>query len=188
MSGDDLAALLYRLTLALRQNSPPPSGGGTSHATPPSTPAPTPSRAPRKDRQPSTRPGSLMTRADDDVRLLLGRDASVSAARSVFHRGRCDSAGTAELGYCNSRKAIAAERRASLSPAGDCESGGPEWEFGAAAVDAPVLCLCTTMGLDGLTARLLVVRSESACDAFGARPGRRRSTCSGTRITRRLRR
>jgi hypothetical protein len=30
----------------------------------------------------------------------------------------------------------------------------------AAGVGAPMLCLCTTLGQDGLTARLLVVRSE----------------------------
>src|SRR4051794_39846311 len=35
-----------------------------------------------------------------------------------------------------------------------------EWECGAARVGAPMLCLCTTVGQDGLTARLLVVRSE----------------------------
>jgi hypothetical protein len=29
----------------------------------------------------------------------------------------------------------------------------------AAGVGAPMLCLCTTLGQDGLTARLLVVRS-----------------------------
>ena len=38
----------------------------------------------------------------------------------------------------------------------------PEWEYGAAGVGAPMLCLCTTLGQDGLTARLLVVQSESA--------------------------
>src|SRR4051794_15148572 len=36
----------------------------------------------------------------------------------------------------------------------------PEWECGAAGVGAPMLCLCTTLGQDGLTARLLVVRGE----------------------------
>ena len=41
----------------------------------------------------------------------------------------------------------------------------PEWECGAAGVGAPMLCLCTTLGQDGLTARLLVVRLGTvACD------------------------
>jgi hypothetical protein len=37
----------------------------------------------------------------------------------------------------------------------------PEWECGAAGVGAPMLCLCTTLGQDGLTARLLVFRGDS---------------------------
>jgi hypothetical protein len=41
----------------------------------------------------------------------------------------------------------------------------PEWECGAAGVGAPMLCLCTTLGQDGLTARLLVVPSESLLGA-----------------------
>ena len=32
----------------------------------------------------------------------------------------------------------------------------PEWECGAAGVGAPMLCLCTTLGQDGLIALLLV--------------------------------
>src|SRR5512133_3231755 len=44
----------------------------------------------------------------------------------------------------------------------------PEWECGAAGVGAPMLCLCTTLGQDGLIARLLVVRCDSDALRSGA--------------------
>src|SRR3954452_6583389 len=53
----------------------------------------------------------------------------------------------------------AAAPRTQPLPPGDCESGGLVG-MRAAGVGAPMLCLCTTLGQDGLTARLLVVRGE----------------------------
>ena len=43
----------------------------------------------------------------------------------------------------------------------------PEWECGAARVGAPMLCLCTTPGQDGLTARRLVVRASAWPERLG---------------------
>src|SRR4051812_26569931 len=51
-----------------------------------------------------------------------------------------------------------------MLPAGESASGGRDGER-ARLVRAPMLCLCTTLGEDGLTARLLVVLSGSALGA-----------------------
>jgi hypothetical protein len=56
----------------------------------------------------------------------------------------------------------------------------PEWECGAVGVGAPMLCLCTTLGQDGLTARLLVVRRGRAgwtVDASACICTRQRAWC-----------
>ena len=58
-----------------------------------------------------------------------------------------------------SRKPGAETQRLPRSRSGDCESGGLSGNA-AAGVDAPMLRPCTTLGQDGLTARLLVVRSD----------------------------
>jgi hypothetical protein len=78
-----------------------------------------------------------------------------------------------------SRIAIARRRHSAQSQARRLRKRRPEWEGGAAGVGAPMLCLCTTLGQDGLTARLLVVRGGSGGFSGGALLGAEGEAGSG---------
>jgi hypothetical protein len=72
---------------------------------------------------------------------------------------------------------FAAARSASLIPSGDCESGGlGGMRRGWAG--APMPCLCTTLGQDGLNARLLVVPNRRE-----QRDARRAHSEAGTTVS-----
>ena len=144
----------------------------------------------RRDRPP--RPPRRPATTDDEPRRIphpawdCGRSGHAAEPNAPgAHAARC----CVEL--VSEGLAPAARRRAhgaatsQAAPSRRLRKRRPEWEFGAAGVDAPMLCLCTTLGLDGLTARLLVVRggclecesSAPACTRKQSRSKVGRSCC-----------